>query len=76
MKKIEKKDKDSPMQSTEQVTVDEAIALIVSSQGTTQYKDMLDTLTSEQLLSATSDGLDPLTALNPVSHSLAYLYFM
>lgn len=77
MKKSDKEDKGgSPMQSTQHVTVDEAIALIVSSDENRQYKNMLDSLTTEQLLSTTSDGLDPLTVLNPVSHSLPYLYFM
>lgn len=56
--------------------IDEAIARIVSGQTNAENVATLDTLTAAQLLSYTSDGLDPLTVLNPVSHSLAYLYFM
>ncbi|GAN10932.1 COP9 signalosome complex subunit 3 [Mucor ambiguus] len=56
--------------------IDEAIALIISGQTNAENVATLDTLTTAQLLSYTSDGLDPLTVLNPVSHSLAYLYFI
>ncbi|KAL0145627.1 hypothetical protein V8B55DRAFT_1018076 [Mucor lusitanicus] len=56
--------------------IDEAIARIVSGQTNAENVATLDTLTAAQLLSYTSDGLDPLTVLNPVSHSLAYLYFI
>lgn len=56
--------------------IDEAIALIVSGQTIAENVATLDTFTAAQLLSYTSDGLDPLTVLNPVTHSLAYLYFM
>ncbi|CAO3631126.1 unnamed protein product [Mucor fragilis] len=56
--------------------IDEAIALIVSGQTIAENVATLDTFTAAQLLSYTSDGLDPLTVLNPVTHSLAYLYFI
>ena len=60
----------------EQPSIDEAIALIISGQSNSENATTLDTLTSAQLLAYTSDGLDPLTVLNPVTHSLPYLYFM
>ncbi|KAI8636394.1 hypothetical protein BD408DRAFT_426218 [Parasitella parasitica] len=56
--------------------IDETIALIVSGQTTSENVAALDTLTAAQLLAYTSDGLDPLIVLNPVTHSLAYLYFI
>lgn len=62
--------------SREHPPIDEAIALIVSEQTIAENVATLDTLTPAQLLAYTSDGLDPLTVLNPVTHSLAYLYFM
>lgn len=58
--------------------IDEVIALIVSLEDSSQSKilDKLNSLNKASLLSSTSDGLDPLTVLNPKTHSLAYLYFM
>ncbi|KAI8348303.1 hypothetical protein BD560DRAFT_239777 [Blakeslea trispora] len=56
-------------------SIDEAIALVVSGPSDT-HANILKTLSSQQLLAYTSDGLDPLTILNPVTHSLAYLYFI
>lgn len=59
--------------------IDEVIALIISTETTSQLKNVLaqlNTLTKANLLSYTTDGLDPLTVLNPTTHSLAYLYFM
>ena len=60
----------------EQPSIDEAIALIISGQSNSENVTTLDTLTPAQLLTYTSDGLDPLTVLNPITHSLPYLYFM
>lgn len=60
-------------------SIDEVLARIVSSENTSQIKNtltLLNTLTKPNLLSYTADGLDPLTVLNPNTHSLAYLYFM
>lgn len=59
--------------------IDEVIALIISVENNSQLKNvlaLLNTLTKANLLSYTTDGLDPLTVLNPNIHSLAYLYFM
>ncbi|RCH79937.1 hypothetical protein CU098_000644, partial [Rhizopus stolonifer] len=56
-------------------SIDEVIALVVSDQAHA-HAAILNTLSTQQLLAYTSDGLDPLTVLNPVSHSLAYLYFI
>ncbi|KAG2215350.1 hypothetical protein INT46_011720 [Mucor plumbeus] len=60
----------------EQPSIDEAIALIISGQSNSENVTTLDTLTPAQLLTYTSDGLDPLTVLNPITHSLPYLYFI
>ncbi|KAI7881522.1 uncharacterized protein EV154DRAFT_523439 [Mucor mucedo] len=60
-------------------SIDEVIALIISAENTSQLKNILvqlNTLTKSNLLSYTTDGLDPLTVLNPSTHSLAYLYFI
>lgn len=60
-------------------SIDEVIALIISTENNSQLKNILaplNTLTKTNLLSYTTDGLDPLTVLNPITHSLAYLYFM
>jgi hypothetical protein len=57
-------------------SIDEVIALIVSGQPSKRWTSILDTLSKEQLLAYTADGLDPLTVLNPTNYSLAYLYFM
>ncbi|KAG2194865.1 hypothetical protein INT47_002659 [Mucor saturninus] len=60
-------------------SIDEVIALIISADNTSQLKNILvqlNTLTKSNLLSYTTDGLDPLTVLNPSTHSLAYLYFI
>jgi hypothetical protein len=59
--------------------IDEIVALSISAQDNSQWKKLLaqlNTLTKPSLLSYTTDGLDPLTVLNPVTHSLTYLYFM
>ncbi|KAI8374995.1 hypothetical protein EDC96DRAFT_437302 [Choanephora cucurbitarum] len=56
-------------------SIDEAIALVVSGPSDA-HAGILKTLSAQQLLAYTSDGLDPLTILNPVNHSLAYLYFI
>lgn len=59
--------------------IDEVIALAISDQDNSHSKKLLtqlNSLTKPSLLSYTSDGLDPLTVLNPVTHSLAYLFFM
>jgi uncharacterized surface protein with fasciclin (FAS1) repeats len=57
-------------------SIDEVIALIVSGQPGKRWTTILDTLSKEQLLAYTANGLDPLTVLNPTNCSLAYLYFM
>lgn len=59
--------------------IDEIVALAISTQDVAAAKRLLNQLNSlnkTSLLSYTSDGLDPLTVMNPVTHSLAYLYFM
>jgi hypothetical protein len=64
-------------QSTEQASIDEFIARILSTtQDWIQIVPELNALTQQQLLSFTSDSLDPLTILDPSLQSLAYLYFM
>lgn len=59
-------------------SIDEVIAIIISLEDSGHKKilDKLNLLNSASLLSYTTDGLDPLTVLNPKTHSLAYLYFM
>ena len=59
--------------------IDEILALVTSAENSGQLKTLivqLDHLNKASLLSYTSDGLDPLTVLNPATHSLGYLYFM
>ncbi|KAG1155649.1 hypothetical protein G6F37_008355 [Rhizopus arrhizus] len=64
-------------QSTEQTSIDEFIARILSTtQDWIQIVPELNALTQQQLLSFTSDSLDPLTILDPSLQSLAYLYFI
>ncbi|GAA5812592.1 hypothetical protein MFLAVUS_006049 [Mucor flavus] len=59
-------------------SIDEVIAIIISVEDSGHKKilDKLNLLNSASLLSYTTDGLDPLTVLNPKTHSLAYLYFI
>ncbi|KAG1446946.1 hypothetical protein G6F56_009415 [Rhizopus delemar] len=58
-------------------TIDETIARIVSIvEDWEQILPELNALTKEQRLSFTTDGLDPLTVLDPSTHSLAYSFFM
>ncbi|KAI8991101.1 hypothetical protein BDF20DRAFT_842680 [Mycotypha africana] len=66
----------SPIAAGRVNTIDEIVALIVSGQSAPFYVPTLDKLNREQLTAYTSDGLDPLTILNPVTHSAAYLYFI
>jgi hypothetical protein len=60
-------------------SVDELLASISASNNDTNWSDVvkkLDTLKEAQLVSYTSEQLDPVSVLNPVNHSVAYLYFM
>jgi hypothetical protein len=60
-------------------SVDELLAFISASNNDTNWSDVvkkLDTLKEAQLVSYTSEQLDPVSVLNPVNHSVAYLYFM
>lgn len=59
--------------------IDEILALVTSAENSAQLKKLLSSLNflnKASLLSYTTDGLDPLTVLNPTTHSLGYLYFM
>lgn len=73
----------SPHSSQENnpMTIDETIALVMSTDGNSsrQLKSTahrLMKLSETNLRSYTSDGLDPLTVLDPQAHSLAYLFFL
>lgn len=57
-------------------SIDEVIALTMSGQPSKLWTASLNSLSKEQLLKYTANGLDPLTVLNPNSCSLVYLYFM
>lgn len=61
------------------LAIDEIVARVTSIENNGQLKELvalLNTLNKQSLVSYTTDGLDPLTVLNPTTHSLGYLYFM
>ncbi|KAI8875314.1 hypothetical protein K501DRAFT_299412 [Backusella circina FSU 941] len=68
-----------PQQESTNPSVDELLASVCASNNDTKWNEIvkkLDTLKESQLVSYTSEQLDPLSVLNPVNHSVAYLYFI
>lgn len=61
------------------LAIDEIVARVTSIENNGQLRELvalLNTLNKQSLVSYTTDGLDPLTVLNPTTHSLGYLYFI